>query len=251
MSAMVRLKSKNKVDNYYAYKYYMYLILSIILFASGIYCWQEYSKFIGVFYFIGASIAFLYKNGYADYSNKSNCTHPNNLEDFMHSINIDKESRISQIIGESDESILFAFGGLILFLGCLCVPFGNIIYAKSHALELPSIYIILSNLTPVFITSSILIISGFEAKFWYEYDSSQNKVFAEPITPELLQKIEGIVFPVEGQKEEFAKKVAYSFSISNYVTRKALFNICYEFLYKSEKEHSLEVLNKLIKKDKV
>lgn len=247
MSAIVRLKSKNKVDNYYAYKYYSYLILSIVLLAGGVYCWQEYSKFISLFYFIGAVIIFLYKNGYEDYSKKSNCTHPNNLEDFMHSINIDKESKVSDVLDGFDEDLLFLFGGIIFFFGVIFIPLGNFLYANSHGLPSPSFYVVLNNLAPIIISAGVLILGGIESKFWSNYSSS-SKAFAEPITPDLLQKIENIVFPVDGQKEEFAKSISYNFSISNYVTRKKLFDLCYSFLHKSQKEHSLDVLNKLINK---
>lgn len=247
MSAIVRLKSKNKVDNHYAYKYYSYILLSIVLLSGGIYCWLEYSKFISLFYFVGGIITFFYKNCYADYSKKSNCTHPNNLEDFMHSINIDPESKVSEILGEYDEIIIFSLAGLILFFGCLFIPLGNFIYAKSHGLDLPSFYVISNNLAPILISAGVLILGGFESRFWSNYGCS-SKVSSETITPELLKKIDNIVFPVDGQKEEFAKTISYNFSISNYVTRKKLFDICYSFFHKSQKEHSLDVLNKLINK---
>jgi len=247
MSAIVRLKSTNKVDNYYAYKYYLYFMLSIILLAGGIYCWQEYSKFISLFYFTGAVFIFLYKNSYGDFSKKSNCTHPNNLEDFMHSINVDKESKVSEIFNDIDCDVLFLIAGLILVFGCLFIPLGNLIYAKSNGLGTPSFYTIFNNLSPILISTGVLILGGIESRFWSNYGSS-SKVSSETITPELLKKIDNIVFPVDGQKEEFAKTISYNFSISNYVTRKKLFDICYSFLNKSQKEHSLDVLNKLINK---
>lgn len=246
MSAIVRLKSKNKIDNIYARKYYLYLFISICLFVGGICCWQEYSRFISFFYFLGSIFMFFLKNSYADYSKKSNCIHPNNLEDFMHSINIDKKSKTAKIIEDTFEYLL-PIGIVIFILGIILIPIISYIYAYSHGLSSPSFSVIANNLAPAIITSIIFVLGGLESGF-LKYRSSENSASYQSVNPEMLLKIENVKFPVEGQKEEFARKVSAYLSANNEINRMNLFSICSDYLAKSNKEYSISFLDKLIKK---
>ena len=246
MGAIVRLKSKNKIDNMYARKYYLYLFISICLFAGGVYCWREYSKFISFFYFLGSVFMFFLKNSYADYSKKSNCIHPNNLEDFMHSINIDKKSKTVEVIKDTFEYLL-PLGIAIFILGIILIPIISHIYAYSHGLSSPSFSVIANNLAPAIITSVIFVLGSLESGF-LKYRSSENSASHQSVNPEMLLKIENVKFPVEGQKEEFARKVSAYLVANNGIDRKDLFSICSDFLVKTNKEYSLSFLDKLIKK---
>lgn len=248
MGAMVRLKSKNKIDNQYAYRYYAYLILSMSSFLYGIHCWFNYSKFVGLITCLGGIVFFFFKNSYADYSSKTKCTHPNNLEDFIHAINIDADSRIPKIWKSLDSFFLSLIGTMILLFGLFFIIGGSFVYADKNGLETPTFYIVFNNLLPVLIISGILILGSIETNIWRR-DISDDKAFAQNVSSELIQKIEHVKFPMDGQKQEFAKKVSEYLKIRGKITRLDLFNIASNYLEKNDKETSIDFLSRISTKE--
>jgi len=251
MSAMVRLRSKNKVDNLYAYKYYFYVFLSLIAFAYSIFCFLGNHNFTGAVCLLFGMIMHNYKNLYKDFSSISKCQQPHTLEDFMHCINTDSDSRTKSFICHIEYYIfaLLICSGFVLFLGSIMVTTLTYGIASKNGLPVPSLNTLFNNLLPLLLLFSFVLLTYLESKNWVEYDSSFERVSNELATSDLIQKLEYVKFPVDGQKENFAHKVSGIIERKGRITRKKLYETCSEYNLETDKESSLHFLKKFTKKD--